>query len=139
MNDQSSQVAISLKADHPPRESKAVLDYRLSGGKIQFVNMGELRTMKFATKRYLHVEFVVDLEGKLILGYEHYFLSGGASHVLAAGGMTLEENGSVALVSNVSGHYKPTEKESLNMERIMAKTGLDLSSAKFYKYLEPRG
>lgn len=138
MNDWGSKVAISLKSDHPPREGKAVLGYRLSDGKIQFANMDEVRAMKFTTRRYLHVDFVVDLEGNLVIGYEHCFLSGGASHVLAAGGMTLEENGRVALVSNFSGHYKPTEEESLNLERIMADTGLDVATARFYKYLEPR-
>ena len=52
------------------------------------------------------VDFVVTMAGELKLGTGHYFLSGSAATVRAAGQIKMV-NGKIILVTNGSGHYRP--------------------------------
>ncbi|OJJ19678.1 hypothetical protein BKI52_19290 [marine bacterium AO1-C] len=52
------------------------------------------------------VDFVVTMTGELKLGTGHYFLSGSAATVRAAGQIKIV-NGKITLITNGSGHYRP--------------------------------
>ena len=57
-------------------------------------------------------DFVVMLDGQILLGRKHTFLSGGAD-VLAAGELKIR-GGNIVGINNLSGHYKPNLNVSSN-------------------------
>jgi len=57
-------------------------------------------------------DFVVMLDGQILLGRKHTFLSGGAD-VLAAGEIKIR-GGNIVGINNLSGHYKPNLNVSSN-------------------------
>lgn len=57
------------------------------------------------------LDFLVLENEKLIIGYEHTFMSNNSSHVKYAGRFAIDNYGNLILLDSKSGHYRPTEKE----------------------------
>lgn len=74
-------------------------------------------------------DFIVNNEGRLLLGTGHYYLSKGASTVQAAGTLQMW-NGKVKTITAASGHYQPTQAEANNFKTILENIGVNVSSAK---------
>lgn len=79
------------------------------------------------------VEFVIGLNGNLVLGRRHQHLAkeaGDSTQVLAAGRMNVKK-GKITVVDNGSGHFIPTEEEVLgNYPQLLRNLGLDLRGTK---------
>ncbi|MCS3528647.1 RHS repeat-associated core domain-containing protein [Chryseobacterium sp. JUb7] len=74
-------------------------------------------------------DFIVTESGELKAGDGHYYMSGQAENVQAAGSLRLH-NGQVIEINNVSGHYAPSATETKNFPSILSNTGVDTSKAK---------
>ncbi|HAK79202.1 MAG TPA: hypothetical protein DCM71_20420 [Runella sp.] len=77
-------------------------------------------------------DFVVMLDGQILLGRKHTFLSGGAD-VLAAGELKIR-GGNIVGINNLSGHYMPNLNVSSNYLNIFKKSGVDVSKAHLQIY-----
>lgn len=73
-------------------------------------------------------DFVVDQNGKLIIGDKHHMLGNGQD-VKAAGQMRLNGQGQVRHIDNLSGHYQPTPTEAANYPQILSNAGLNVPGA----------
>ncbi|MFZ4928939.1 RHS repeat-associated core domain-containing protein [Chryseobacterium sp. Mn2064] len=80
-------------------------------------------------------DFVVTESGEFKAGSGHYYLSGEAKNVQAAGQIILE-NGIVTDINNISGHYAPTVVDANSYKSILSKSGIDVSKAKITKFGE---
>lgn len=72
-------------------------------------------------------DFIVKVDGGVLLGRKHSFLSSG-TEVQASGTLKLR-NGKIVNVTNASGHYMPTVNEAGNFLRILKEAGADIDSA----------
>ncbi len=91
-------------------------DFTISNGRIKLVN-------GFRT-----ANFVIDEEGKLLLGEGHSFLANGKS-VLAAGTLKINKQGCVRRIVNDSGHYQPTPAEAIRFPKLLERSGLNVNNA----------
>lgn len=80
-------------------------------------------------------DFVVTKSGDLKVGSGHYYLSGEASNVQAAGQIRLH-NGQIVEINNVSGHYAPSAREAQSFPSIISKAGVNTSNAKLTIFKE---
>ncbi|KAA2222935.1 DUF6443 domain-containing protein [Chryseobacterium sediminis] len=80
-------------------------------------------------------DFVVTKSGDLKVGSGHYYLSGEANNVQAAGQIRLH-NGQIVEINNVSGHYAPSAQEAQNFPSIISKAGVNTSNAKLTIFKE---
>lgn len=80
--------------------------------------------------------FVITKENKLILGEKHHLL-GNAKNVKAAGSLRINK-GRIVEIDNMSGHYKPTIKESLRYPKIFKEADIKIRRAllKLYEFEE---
>ncbi|KMQ67369.1 hypothetical protein ACM39_13065 [Chryseobacterium sp. FH2] len=78
-------------------------------------------------------DFVVTESGELKVGSGHYYLSGGANEVQAAGQLRLYK-GQVMEINNASGHYQPSVIEAKSFPSILSNMGIDVSKAKLKAY-----
>jgi hypothetical protein len=99
--------------------------------KAKIIGVAEIVEGKIKVNGQLprYVDFVVDIDGKLILGNKHHLL-GNANDVQAAGRMKIN-NGKVAEINNLSGHYQPSVEEAMKFPEILRKLGLDLNRTHF--------
>lgn len=79
-------------------------------------------------------DFVVTQSGELKVGSGHYYLSGEAASVQAAGRIRLL-NGQVVEVNNVSGHYAPTAIEAKNFPSILSNAGINTANTKLTSFV----
>jgi hypothetical protein len=79
---------------------------------------------------YNNIDFIVDENFYLNLGYDHEILANNANFVRAAGTMLLDKNGNVIELTNKSGHYKPTIQEAFKYKQLLQNYGIDLSNTK---------
>jgi hypothetical protein len=93
-----------------------IIDYTIENGQIKGVN-GQR-----------NLDFVVDSEGKLILGKKHHTLGNGQD-VLGAGQLKLDGQGRIRRIDNLSGHYQPTVNEALNYPELFKQNGLNVKNA----------
>lgn len=124
---------ILLKSDCAPRERKIILEYEVKEGTINFKNQDKLDIVHFSKLSLITVDFIIDQYKNLFLGYEHYFLSNQAKHVMGAGTLILDTKGILKIITNYSGHYKPSAEESINLKNMIEEKGIDISSAEFVK------
>lgn len=75
-----------------------------------------------------NVDFVIDSTGSLCVGYGHSFLGRGKV-VFAAGTIKINRNGQIRLITNESGHYQPTVKETITYINRLKKMGLAIDNA----------
>jgi len=93
--------SISLKyADAQP--NGVSFSYTLSGGKLS-INGRPVTNGKF--------DYVITNSGELKIGSGHYYLSGGAESVQAAGRLKIYK-GTVTPLNGNSGHYRPTPEQT---------------------------
>jgi RHS repeat-associated protein len=78
-------------------------------------------------------DFVVTESGELKIGSGHYYLSGGANEVQAAGQLRLYK-GQVMEINNASGHYQPSAVEAKSFPSTLSNMGVDVSKAKLKTY-----
>jgi hypothetical protein len=121
---------ISLKSDYSPRETKLILEYEIKDGIIHFKNPENLNIIHFSTQSLVRVDFIIDQHKNLLLGYEHYFVSNQAKYVIGAGTLIIDAEGKLKIITNHSGHYKPTPKESQEMKTILEQKAIDVLDAK---------
>ena len=69
------------------------------------------------------VNFVVDMDGKVIIGQGHSFLAKGMD-VQAVGTLKINHQGYVRRITNGSGHYIPTVEQGKNFPRILNDAGV---------------
>lgn len=124
---------ISLKSNYAPREIKSILEYEIKEGLIHFKDREKLNITHFSKISLITVDFIIDEQKNLVLGYEHYFLSNQAKHVMGAGTLILDTKGALKIITNYSGHYKPSAEESINLKNMIEEKGIDISSAEFVK------
>lgn len=98
-----------------------IINYTVQDGKIQGLN--GLR----------EVDFVVDSNGKLIIGNKHHYL-GNSKDVQAAGQLKLDGEGRIRRIDNKSGHYRPTPNEALNYPELFKQNGLNVKNSWFELY-----
>jgi hypothetical protein len=79
------------------------------------------------------VDFVVTKSHELILGRKHTTLANNKS-VIAAGQLKLNGQGQIRRIDNLSGHFRPTIKESLHQPEIFKELGLNLKGARINLY-----
>ena len=79
-------------------------------------------------------DFVVTIEGNIMLGRKHTYMSKGAD-VQAAGTLKLR-NGKVVNIDNNSGHYVPNLEQTLKFKQIFQENGVDVSKAHLKVYNE---
>jgi|GEM_PF-1270023 len=83
------------------------------------------------------IDYVITLDGKLLLGKKHHFL-GNKLDVFAAGDLKIV-NGYIKKLSNASGHYFPNIKESENFSKIFKLMNLNLEKAWMETFWEESG
>ena len=98
-----------------PNDGK-IINYTLNDGKIKDIE--GLRRM----------DFVIDKNGKLIIGKKHQTL-GNAEDVSAAGQLKVDGDGMIRRIDNNSGHYRPTVDEATKYPELFEKTGFNLDNA----------
>jgi len=115
---------VSLKNAAPNVEGKG---YTLSA-KQTIISNGKINVVgqEFTTGRF---DYVITLDGKLILGQGHHYMSTGAQFVIGAGSMKLV-NGELKGINNSSGHYLPTVDQLQNSIDHLSKMGVDINKAK---------
>lgn len=129
---------IRLKDSSNPEDIKRIIDYQIIDGKIK---VDQEKILKFhphesilITNEYTEMLAIVDyvvLNNKLILGYEHGFMSNESPTVNAAGRFFLDQEGCLMIADNWSGHYRPTSEEMKNLERFLIDKNVDLFCTKF--------
>lgn len=78
-------------------------------------------------------DIVVLLDGTIKLGKGHYYLSMSAKHVQLAGTVQMYD-GRVKSITNLSGHYLPSEAETSNFGKILKRYGVKVSGASLHTY-----
>jgi len=81
---------------------------------------------------YGDLEFVVGLDGKIVFGNRHQHLAkiaGDKSQVLAAGRLNVKK-GKISTIDNLSGHFLPSEAETLNFPKLLRQNGLNLKGTR---------
>ena len=121
----TNELSITAKS-HKPQigASYGSSSYTLSDGKIN-LNSRSVTNGTF--------DFIVNNEGKLVIGSGHYNLSGGASTVKAAGQLSVLK-GKVTNINNSSGHYQPSLEEAKTFGNTLKNAGIDVSGAKLNLY-----
>lgn len=56
-------------------------------------------------------DYVVDVNGDILIGDGHYKLASKADNVKAAGEIMIDNNGKVIYLNNESGHYEPSKED----------------------------
>ncbi|KJD46344.1 hypothetical protein [Paenibacillus terrae] len=81
------------------------------------------------------VDFVIDKNGKLVIGKRHHTL-GNRDEVLAAGQLKINGQGEVRRIDNKSGHYRPTVVEASNYPELFEKAGVKVKGGwiELYKF-----
>ena len=72
------------------------------------------------------VDFVIVYDGgnkRLILGGNHSGLSGGRAYVYGAGELIINKKGKVMVMTNISGHYQPTEANAKRAYNLLVEKG----------------
>lgn len=77
------------------------------------------------------MDFVIDKNGKLIIGKKHQTL-GNAEDVLAAGQLKVDGYGMIRRIDNNSGHYRPTVEEASKYPELFEQAGFNLDKAWLY-------
>jgi len=86
-------------------------------------------------KPYELYDFVVTVDGELIIGISHFKLSKKAGKIKAAGELKIDDNGKIIYLNNESGHYKPTKKHLEEIHKLF--NDMKLTSAQVqvqYRY-----
>lgn len=80
-------------------------------------------------------DFVITIDGRLILGAKHATLAKNAD-VLAAGTLKLSGRGDIRQIDNLSGHYRPSVEEALHAPELLNRLGFSTLNAtiKFYEF-----
>ncbi|MBE6091508.1 MAG: hypothetical protein E7206_26470 [Clostridium beijerinckii] len=105
--------------NEPLPKDGVIIDYTIKAGNIK--DISGLRRM----------DFVIDKNGKLIIGKKHQAL-GNAEDVLAAGQLKLDGYGMIRRIDNNSGHYRPTVEEASKYPELFEKAGFNLDKAWLY-------
>ena len=79
------------------------------------------------------VDFVIDMDGKLIIGKRHHSL-GNRGPVLAAGALFLNGKGNIRRINNLSGHYRPTPQEARKIPELLQNAGVNAKGAQMEIY-----
>ncbi len=80
-------------------------------------------------------DFVVTLDGELLIGKEHFKLAKKAGKIKAAGELKINELGKIIYLNNESGHYKPTKEHLRNIYNLFNKMQLTVPQAQVqYRY-----
>lgn len=79
------------------------------------------------------VDFVIDMDGKLIIGKRHHLL-GNRGPVLAAGALFLNGKGNIRRINNLSGHYRPTPEEVRKIPELLQNAGVNAKGAQMEIY-----
>lgn len=101
-----------------PKDGR-IINYMLKAGNIKDIS---------GLKR---MDFVIDKNGKLIIGKKHQTL-GNADDVLAAGQLKVDGDGMIRRIDNNSGHYRPTVEEALKYPELFEQAGFNLDKAWLY-------
>lgn len=72
-----------------------------------------------------HFDFIVDMNGKLVIGNKHHLLGQG-QQVLAAGQIRLNGQDQIRHIDNLSGYYRPNVSEASNFPKILQDAGVDV-------------
>lgn len=97
----SDDVALDLvRRDRPQKEGAATYHYEFSRGVFCYP--------EFETPPSGWLDYIVNLEGFLLIGIDHAFLSKKSKTVRFAGGLHMSQ-GVITKVSDDCGHYLPTE------------------------------
>ncbi len=78
-------------------------------------------------------DFIITKSGHLSVGKGHYYLSGKAEEVLAAGEIRIYD-GQIKAINNWSGHYRPSIEISRHFPDLFRNLGLNVSRAKLQLY-----
>ncbi|NPC93920.1 hypothetical protein HOO54_17285 [Bacillus sp. WMMC1349] len=80
-------------------------------------------------------DFVIDSNGKLIIGKKHQFLANNQD-VKAAGTIKIDGQGQLRRISNDSGHYRPTVEEASQFDSLFRNVRIDTSKTwmEMYKF-----
>ncbi|SKC95077.1 hypothetical protein SAMN05660461_0219 [Chitinophaga ginsengisegetis] len=78
-------------------------------------------------------DIIVTLDGTVKLGRGHYYLSMSAKYVQLAGTVQMYD-GKVKSITNLSGHYLPSEEETKNFGKILKRYGVKVSGASLHTY-----
>jgi hypothetical protein len=111
----AQKITNKFPAEPLPADGK-IIPYSLVDGSIKSVN---------GRRQF---DFIVDSNGKLIIGDKHHTL-GNRQDVKAAGQIRLNGKGQVRQIDNLSGHYQPTVAETANYPVILQGTGLNVKGA----------
>ena len=86
-------------------------------------------------KPYELYDFVVTLEGELLIGKEHFKLAKKAGKIKAAGELKINELGKIIYLNNESGHYKPTKEHLRDIYNLFNKMQLTVPQTQVqYRY-----
>jgi hypothetical protein len=121
-NSSYEKLSDSIKNKFPneplPKDGR-IINYTLKAGNIKDI---------FGLRR---MDFVIDKDGKLIIGKKHQTL-GNAEDVLAAGQLKVDGYGMIRRIDNNSGHYRPTAEEASKYPELFEQAGFNLDKAWLY-------
>jgi hypothetical protein len=108
-------------------DGSRIIRTQITGGKLRrLLSDGTLGSFKGDT-----LDFVITMDGRLIIGRGHSLLANGKS-VRFAGRIKTNREGVITDISNDSGHYLPEAGKGLTdkAKNFLANEGLDVSKAK---------
>lgn len=107
-------------------DNTGTFEIRVNAGKIErhFVDDAGVGSWKgLSGIRILPINFVITNDGTLHLGHGHFYLSGEAKSVIAAGSLVITD-GKVNILTNTSGHYSPKADNLYGTERVFRALGV---------------
>lgn len=95
-------------------------------------------SVKFLDEDFIPYElydFVVSLDGELLIGRSHFKLAKKAGKIKAAGELKIDDNGKIIYINNESGHYKPTKEHLRDIYNLFKEMKLVSAQAEVqYRY-----
>lgn len=85
-------------------------EYCIHGGKIIY------DYNNFFSKR---IDYLLDINHKLQIGFYHIHLSQGTEKIICAGFINVNDYGYITYLDNLSGHYRPTPECLVNARKIL--------------------
>ncbi|GIW99333.1 MAG: hypothetical protein KatS3mg111_2666 [Pirellulaceae bacterium] len=116
---------LRLPADTPGGELQKI-PYMLEGGKLRrYLSGGKLGSFKGQ-----RIDFIISIDGKLVIGRGHSVLSDGCS-VKFAGQLKFDRKGRLVEITNDSGHFKPPSGKGLTQKAkdYLDQLGIDVGDA----------
>ncbi len=116
------EVTLKIPADKPSLELR-IIPHRIANGKLRRPIVGG----RLASFKGQLIDFVITMDGRLIVGRAHSVLSSGES-VRFAGRMKFSSSGYLKVVDNWSGHYE-TPAIAEKALKFLEKKGVNTSNA----------